>query len=262
MLNNLSISGLNTGTEPFCGAYYGLFSGTSLTAVLVQYWNGILMAQGCADGVEAILQANFDHLSDVKGFIGAQTLCARMKTYYEYRRGAKPLAMNAEERLYALALSELRSPEQLTAGVTRVSFVKPEQTECLTQWMIDYEVTSLNSKRSPALAKTAAQQLQARINAGTVFVLVDGTNTPLSTCSFNAQYGHYVQIGAVWTPPELRSRGYAKAVTAGALALAARQGHTEAILFTQADNNTAIGAYEAIGFKHCGAFGLYLYQQD
>jgi predicted GNAT family acetyltransferase len=65
-----------------------------------------------------------------------------------------------------------------------------------------------------------------------------------------------VQIGGVYTPPALRSRGYARAVVAGSLAAAAAMGVGRSILFTGRDNVAARRAYESIGYRRIGDYGL------
>ena len=67
-----------------------------------------------------------------------------------------------------------------------------------------------------------------------------------------------VQVGAVWTPPELRSRGYGRAVVAASLLIARSEGVETAILFTGEDNVPAQRAYEGLGFRHIGDYRLVL----
>ena len=99
----------------------------------------------------------------------------------------------------------------------------------------------------------AAQAIEGHITRGEAFLLeVDGT--PVSLCTHNARVRDYVQIGGVWTPPELRGRGYARRVVAGALRVAKREGVTRAVLFTE--NPAARRSYEALGFRRVGEFGV------
>jgi predicted GNAT family acetyltransferase len=65
-----------------------------------------------------------------------------------------------------------------------------------------------------------------------------------------------VQLGGVYTPAELRGRGYAKCSVAGSLLAAREGGATRAVLFTQ--NPSAARSYEAVGFRALGQYGLVL----
>jgi uncharacterized protein len=79
----------------------------------------------------------------------------------------------------------------------------------------------------------------------------------VSLCTRTARADESVQIGGVWTPPELRNRGYGRAVVAGALHESARDGVTRAVLFT--DNPAARRSYERLGFRQIGEYGITIY---
>ena len=61
-----------------------------------------------------------------------------------------------------------------------------------------------------------------------------------------------VQVGGVWTPPQARSRGYARSAVALSLRAARERGVRRAILFTGDHNVPAIKAYRALGFERNG----------
>jgi predicted GNAT family acetyltransferase len=65
-----------------------------------------------------------------------------------------------------------------------------------------------------------------------------------------------VQLGGIYTPPELRGRGYAKAAVDASLLAAIERGATRAVLFT--NNPSAARSYEAVGFRRLGDYGLVL----
>ena len=58
--------------------------------------------------------------------------------------------------------------------------------------------------------------------------------------------------GGVWTPPELRGRGYGRAAVAASLLDARADGVGRSILFTGDDNVPAIKAYAALGYRLIG----------
>jgi predicted GNAT family acetyltransferase len=92
-------------------------------------------------------------------------------------------------------------------------------------------------------------------------VLCQG-NDAVSTCCFNARLPDMVQLGNVWTPPELRGRGFARAAVAGALLLARRHDVAEAILFTGDGNHAAQRAYAALGFQRIGDYAILLFAEQ
>ncbi len=78
---------------------------------------------------------------------------------------------------------------------------------------------------------------------------------------FNTRIPEAVQVGGVYTPPALRSRGYARCVVAASLLAARDEGAALGVLFTGEDNIPAQRAYIALGFRHVGAFGLTLLRE-
>ena len=71
-----------------------------------------------------------------------------------------------------------------------------------------------------------------------------------------------MQIGGVWTPPELRRQGYGRAVVAASLLDAQSEGVKTAILFTGKGNIAAQKAYEALGFRHIDSYRLVLFNES
>jgi predicted GNAT family acetyltransferase len=69
-----------------------------------------------------------------------------------------------------------------------------------------------------------------------------------------------VQIGGVFTPPQYRSRGYARSAVGGTLLDARERCVRRAILFTGEDNVAAIAAYRALGFERIGDFNITLFR--
>ena len=78
---------------------------------------------------------------------------------------------------------------------------------------------------------------------------------------FNANLTEAVQVGGVWTPPELRGRGYGRCVVAQSLLDVRAEGVEKGILFTGDQNVPAVKAYAALGFKRIGDYRLLLLQE-
>ncbi len=58
-----------------------------------------------------------------------------------------------------------------------------------------------------------------------------------------------VRVSLVYTPPELRGRGYAGAVTAAASQQALRAGAQELLLYTDLANPVSNSVYQRIGYR-------------
>ena len=83
----------------------------------------------------------------------------------------------------------------------------------------------------------------------------------MAKSSFNARIKEAVQIGGVWTPPELRNRGYGRSAVAASLLEARSEGVEKAILFTGGDNIPAQKAYTSLGFQPIGRYRIFLLQR-
>jgi predicted GNAT family acetyltransferase len=58
-----------------------------------------------------------------------------------------------------------------------------------------------------------------------------------------------VRVGPVYTPPELRRRGYAAAVTAAISRAALDAGASAVLLFTDLANATSNALYQRLGYR-------------
>jgi GNAT superfamily N-acetyltransferase len=110
-----------------------------------------------------------------------------------------------------------------------------------------------------APAATSRQRAEADIasylEADSHRVLV-GPDGPICATGFNAATPDIVQIGGVYTPKDLRGRGYARRAVALHLAEAREAGVASATLF--ASGASAVAAYEAIGFRRIGDWTIFI----
>ena len=74
---------------------------------------------------------------------------------------------------------------------------------------------------------------------------------PVSMAYASPASGGVTRISGVWTPPELRGRGYATAVVA-ALSTARQDAGDACMLFTDLANPTSNAIYQAIGYRRVG----------
>lgn len=82
----------------------------------------------------------------------------------------------------------------------------------------------------------------------TVYLWVD-EGRPVSLTGVGGLTPHGIRVGPVYTPPELRGRGYASNLVAEASRLQLESGRTFVFLFTDKANPTANRIYQAIGYE-------------
>ena len=125
----------------------------------------------------------------------------------------------------------------------------------LFDWRMAYDIELLGATNSPEHRKRAAGFLEAQIADGNAWVAIKN-GVPVSLSAFNATLPDIVQLGGIYTPPELRGQGFARAAVAASLIVARDRGASRAVLFT--NNPSAARTYEALGFRRAGDYSLVL----
>lgn len=162
-----------------------------------------------------------------------------------------PMRLNRAEPLFDLALDALIVPD----GPGTLHPIPGDAADLLADWRVAYEREAFGPGH-PITHDDARRQVDGWRTTGSHRVLsVQGA--PVAMTGFNARLPDAVQIGGVYTPPELRGRGHARRAVALHLAQARADGATRAILF--AANAAAVRAYTAIGFVRIGTFTLCLF---
>ena len=72
---------------------------------------------------------------------------------------------------------------------------------------------------------------------------------PVSMCGVGSPTPHGVRIGPVFTPADMRGRGYASNLVARACAVELNAGRRYCFLFTDRSNPTSNHIYQEIGFE-------------
>ena len=93
------------------------------------------------------------------------------------------------------------------------------------------------------------ERARDRIRDGLTWLWVDG-GEPVSMAGCGGFTPNGARVGPVYTPPALRGRGYAGAVTAAASESLLARGLSYCFLYTDLANPTSNGIYKAIGYEH------------
>ena len=254
--SNLRASGLDYRNQDYHGEYFGSFGeDATINGVVAHYWNGNVLMQAVDEQVLVGLIGYFQTAVSrpVAGVLGPDELAET--TIRQLKLTDADYAANRTEALYTLDLAALVLPPDLDGETSCMIEAAVVERDLLGQWIRGYEIEALGSHDDEELAVRSLDRVDQMITGSECWVLaVDGR--PVSLCGFNARLPDMVQIGPVWTPPEHRSRGYARTLVALALRRANEQGVGKAILFT--DYPAAAKAYEAVGFNRIGAFRLAL----
>jgi RimJ/RimL family protein N-acetyltransferase len=158
-----------------------------------------------------------------------------------------PRTLDQDEPHFLLDAADLVVPE----GPGRIVPLADAPAEVVKDWMLDYQVATLGTPPRQA-SERVRQSLAHYMERQSHVVLMEGA-APLAMTGFNAQVPDMVQVGGVYTPPELRGQGFARR----ALALHLRaNGARRATLFSASE--AAARAYRALGFRQIGDWSLVL----
>lgn len=162
-----------------------------------------------------------------------------------------PTTSDRDEPGFTLDLAHLVLPD--LPGTT-LRPITPEDLPLLTGWRETY-IGEVMGQTGPEARQRAKDELDSYLARDSHRLLLH-LGQPVAMTGFNATLPEIVQVGGVYTPADLRGRGYARHAVALHLAETRRKGTARAVLF--AANDAAAHAYRAIGFRQTQDFTLFL----
>lgn len=264
LLGNLREAGIVDGQERYQGLYVANFDRDQICGVVAHYWNGNLLPQAPLDLNQAdtfermwrfAVQASRRR---IHGIVGP----ADQVNFIKKSLGLVPeqLQMDEIEILYALDLTALELPAALARNEVAARRIQASDVDQLTNWLVAYNIETLGAADSPELRRHARMSIERQCREGNLWLL-ESDGSAVSMSGFNAAISEAVQVGPVYTPPEERNKGYARAVVAASLLDARNRGVRKGVLFTGENEVPAQRAYSAIGFRPIGRYGLTLLQE-
>lgn len=168
---------------------------------------------------------------------------------------SRPTRLDEDEPGSSLDLDQLQIPEAEEAELIPLAAAP---RDLVLGWRAAYHREVLRTGADVSEEK-AAQDIAGYLDRDSHRVL-SIAGQPVAMTGFNAQIPEVVQIGGVYTPPDLRGRGVARLAVALHLDEARKTGAQRAVLF--AASPAAARAYEAIGFRPAGSFSLVLFAPE
>lgn len=254
--NNLYHSGITYQDAPFHGEYYGSFENNKINGVLAHYWNGNVMMQSENFSALSALVEEFElkRTRPIAGILGEDSQANFVIDKLSLESSL--FAINYQEKLFLLNIEKVVIPQAIHSYSYTLKTVQECDMDVIKEWLIAYHIEALGDDANNAKLEESIideiQDSQISQNRWVLFV----NNTPVSLCGFNATLPDIVQLGPVYTPPSLRNKGFARVAVYLCLKQAAAQQVKRAILFT--NDNSAICAYQALGFHQIGKYRLAL----
>jgi len=127
----------------------------------------------------------------------------------------------------------------------------PEDVEELLAWRRAYEV----ELQMDGPIEDACRRFRGEIERGNVWIWADDRRVSMAACVGPTPRG--IRIGGVYTPPELRRRGYATALVAELSRITLSEGKEFCFLFADVSNPTPNSIYQKIGYRAVCDFAEY-----
>ncbi|WP_330312450.1 MULTISPECIES: GNAT family N-acetyltransferase [unclassified Streptomyces] len=183
----------------------------------------------------------------VPGVNADDATAAAFAEAWRVRTGAAPLL---HERLRLYRLGELRWPDPAPEGRGRVA--EARDRELVAGWYVEFvrAIDGFGHRHPGAWADT-------RIAGRRVVLWETPDGVPVSMAALTPQVAGQIRVAPVYTPAELRGRGYGAAATAHASRTALAEGAAEVLLFADLANPTSNGVYQRVGFRPVTDFAVY-----
>lgn len=145
-----------------------------------------------------------------------------------------------------MGLFELTAVADVPRPPGRMRRAEAADAPLLQRWIQAFNAEAVPHEPPPG--PTVGEKAIAR--GGIRFWELDGQ--PVAYANFGRDLGTHVSIGPVYTPPELRGRGFATGLVADMSAAALSEGRVGCTLFTDLANPTSNRIYERIGYRRVG----------
>ena len=194
--------------------------------------------------LELCLKDLIDFLGDdFVGISANKKLAARLKGIWEGIAGRKA-EQHKSMRIYKL--EEVIPPPNIAGSIRPV---EKRDRRMMMDWLDGFYREAV--QESPDLARVRRQvDLYMREDSKLRGLMIwEKRGIPVSMAGYAGPTPNGIRVGAVFTPPEQRKRGYASAVTAGLSQHLLDVGYQFCFLFTDLLNPTSNHIYQQIGYK-------------
>jgi ribosomal protein S18 acetylase RimI-like enzyme len=269
LLSTLAALGPRLGHHINSGNYRLIEEGGEVAAVfcLTRRGNLLIQAGGRTDLAEQVFEACEDEAIDVRGVVGEWPTAEAMWGLLRADPRFEP-THNLKDVLYRIILTgQAREAGARVNGTAAVPAIDPARVTVRALHADDFvQWERLNTAYFAELQLPVQATLEqrrtdfiVRIRSGLWWGAFDERNELTSIAALNATYGSLGQVGGVYTRPQDRKKGSAKAVLRVLIEDSRKRlGFEKLILFTGEDNRGARRLYESMGFQAAGAFGLLL----
>jgi uncharacterized protein len=210
----------------------------------------LVLAYGMPQEAQALVaEDTFTLYPDLPGIhADAETGVSFVSIWHAATNQAYRVAM--AERVYKL---ESVQPVRAVSGAIRR--ITEADRQLVRSWL---EAFSNESSALPERDFDPVIDESLRFDTRGHYLWVDDEK-PVSLAGYNGPTPHGIRVGPVYTPPELRGRGYATACVAQLSQILLDEGRQFVFLFTDLSNPTSNHIYQEIGYRPICDINLYAF---
>jgi predicted GNAT family acetyltransferase len=212
----------------------------------------LLLALAPESAIEALVDTLDARAGELPGVNGPADAA---RVFAERWSGARGMTTTVTMQQGLYELTQVVPPDPRASGALRVA--RADDVGLVASWMAGFAGDArLPAHEGDALRKSAA----ARVEGGGLFMW-EHEGAPVSMASLQGATRHGIRVSFVYTPPELRGRGYASACVAALSEQALASGKRFCTLYTDLANPTSNSIYQRLGYRRIGdsvmiAFGV------
>jgi len=178
---------------------------------------------------------------DLPGMLAEKTVAREFVELWQARTGAAASIKTAERNLQC---TRVITPRPVSGRLRQAA---PADRAVLAEWLASFTQEALAESVDAAQAgRMADWWLEARERGMSIW---EDDGRAVSMCGASGETPSGIRIGAVYTPPELRGRGYASACVAAVTQAQFDRGRRFCFLYTDLANPTSNKIYQAIGYE-------------
>jgi predicted GNAT family acetyltransferase len=194
--------------------------------------------------LELCLKDLIDFLGDdFVGISANKKMATRLKGIWEGMAGRKA-EQHMSMRIYKL--EELIPPQNIAGSIRPV---EKRDRRMMMDWLDGFYREALQESPDPAKIRRQVDLYMGEDSKLRGLMIWEKHGIPVSMAGYAGPTPNGIRVGAVFTPPEQRKRGYASAVTAGVSQYLLDIGYQFCFLFTDLLNPTSNHIYQQIGYK-------------
>jgi uncharacterized protein len=194
----------------------------------------LLVTDGGPNGLAALAGDVFDAMGSVPGVVGPCSAAAAFAAAWVSLVGGRG-AVRMRQRLYKI--------ERVNAGLAKMDGwlreATPRDRDLALQWC-----TAFAQEAIPHQPSDVEDAVDRHLRCGTLYFWDDGR--PVTMCASPAGSA---RINLVYTPPDLRRRGYATAAVAALSRQLLESGRRYCCLYANLANSISNSIYQRIGYR-------------